>query len=301
MAARLLLLAAFALAASAAQQRFAVAIVRPDGRLVPFAAHEDGRWEPAWPTPEYAPGRPSIADVQSAWRKRGEPVPRTWRVWLASGAPSFETRVTGLEVVRAHCGEQVALATGLRAVKVDHPGKPGIATDSEVPVTAIQAVPRTDATWGIAEAFLAPHINRMERAAAEAERRALPAHDSPIAELRRLYREAGSAMSPLYFVAEKKYSTARSPQDPGCTDTTVVTGWLFPDGVGRFTLHDAKVFLTDCDEKVARTAWPLAAIHLPNQLVWILQEHGYEDESYVVADITARGVRRALEVGGGGC
>lgn len=162
-------LTVFLVAASAAQHRFAVAIVRPDGRLVPFAAYADGRWERAWPAPEYAPSRPTVADVQ--------------------------------------------------------------------PVTAIQDVPRTAAAWHTAEASLAPHIDRLETAAAEAERRAFPAPERPIARLRALYREAGTATSPMYFVAEKKYSTARSPQDPGCTDTTVVTGWLFPDGKGGFTLQ----------------------------------------------------------------
>jgi hypothetical protein len=45
-----------------------------------------------------------------------------------------------------------------------------------------------------------------------------------------------------------------------------------------------RIFLTDCDGKEVRTAEPLAALHLSNRLFWLLQEHGYEDESYIVAE-----------------
>jgi hypothetical protein len=32
-----------------------------------------------------------------------------------------------------------------------------------------------------------------------------------------------------------------------------------------------------------------------------MQEHGYEDESFTVAEIAPSGVRRAVTVNGGGC
>ncbi|OLC79796.1 MAG: hypothetical protein AUH72_13590 [Acidobacteria bacterium 13_1_40CM_4_65_8] len=74
-----------------------------------------------------------------------------------------------------------------------------------------------------------------------------------------------------------------------------------PTAGGALTLRHAKVFLTDCDEKQVRTALPLAAVHVSNQLFWVLQEHGYEDETYLIAEIRPTEVRYPIEVNGGGC
>jgi len=45
----------------------------------------------------------------------------------------------------------------------------------------------------------------------------------------------------------------------------------------------------------------LAAVHVSNHLFWVLQEHGYEDESYLIAQILPTDVRQLIEVNGGGC
>lgn len=105
----------------------------------------------------------------------------------------------------------------------------------------------------------------------------------------------------MYFVAERKYRTPSSPQDPSCERITVMTGWLLPTADGGLMLADAKVFLTDCDEKDVRTDLPLAAVHISNRVFWVLQRHGYEDEAYVIAEIGPTDVRYPIEVNGGGC
>jgi hypothetical protein len=70
-----------------AQQRFAIAIVRLDGRLVPFAAYDGTHWERAWVEADQATeGRHTIDGTDSIWRRRGDRVPRVWSVWPASGA-----------------------------------------------------------------------------------------------------------------------------------------------------------------------------------------------------------------------
>ena len=80
-----------------------------------------------------------------------------------------------------------------------------------------------------------------------------------------------------------------------------MTGWLVPTAAGALSLRDAKVFLSDCDEKEVRTAIPLAAVHLAKQVFWVLQEQGYEDETYLIAEIGSTAVRYRLEANGGGC
>jgi hypothetical protein len=67
------------------------------------------------------------------------------------------------------------------------------------------------------------------------------------------------------------------------------------------TRRDPKLFLSDCDEVAVRTALPLAAVHVANHLFWVLEEHGYEDETYLIAEIGPTSVRYPIEVNGGGC
>ena len=299
-----LLLAALVITSLAAQgQRFSVAIVRPDGGLVPFAAYDAGRWERAWSEAGEATDATVIDSVPSVWRRRGGRVPDVWRVWPASGGTPIDATVSGLEVVEAHCSGQVALKTNLPEAKAEHPLKFGIAVDSSsVPVGAVEQVRRSDSVWAAAERAVLARFSRLETAKAARNGEQLPRETPvPATQITALYREAKSARSPLYFVAEKKYRTPRFPQDPQCRTLTILTGWLVPTDAGTYTVLDPKVFVTDCDAKEARTGLPLAAFRVSGQLFWVLQEHGYEDETYLIAEIRETEVRYPIEVNGGGC
>jgi hypothetical protein len=225
-----------------------------------------------------------------------------WTVWPATGAPSIQAQVNGIEVADAHCGGQVALKTSLRPIKAEHPMKFGVALDSNIPVGSIEEVRESSSVWKGAEQVVLSNLSKLETAQAQTQRQELPRDTpQPVARMTALYREAKSPRSPLYFVAEKKYRTPSSPQDPSCERITVMTGWLVPTGGGGLTLRDGKVFLSDCDEKEVRTALPLAAVRVASRVFWVLQEHGYEDETYLIAEIGPTGVRYPIEVNGGGC
>lgn len=299
-----LVLAALVITAAAAQGgRFTVAIVRPDGGLVPFAAYDAGRWERAWPEADEATDITAIDSVPSVWRRRGGRVPDVWRVWPASGGTPIQAQVGGIEVVEAHCSAQVALKTNLPKTKAEHPLKFGIALDSSsVPVGAVEEVRRSDSIRAAAERAVLASFSRLETAQATRNGEQLPREAPvPVTQITALYREAKSPRSPLYFVAEKKYRTPRFPQDPQCSASTMMTGWLVPADDGTFNLLDPRVFLTNCDAKEARTGVPLAAFRASGQLFWVLQEHGYEDETYLIVEIRATEVRYPIEVNGGGC
>jgi hypothetical protein len=146
------------------------------------------------------------------------------------------------------------------------------------------------------------NLPRLEAGQAAANRSQLPRETPvPAAQITALYREARSPQSPLYFVAEKKYRTSQSPQDPECKALTMMTGWLVPTDAGTHTLVDPRVFVTDCDMKEVRVGLPLAAFRVSGQVFWVVQEHGYEDETYVIAEIRQTVVRYPIEFNGGGC
>jgi hypothetical protein len=300
----LLVLAATVVTSAAAQgQKFTVAIVRSDGSLVPFAAYDAGRWERAWPEADEATDRKAVDNVPSVWHRRGVRVPDVWRVWPASGAPGTQVRVNGIEVVEAHCQRQIALKTDLSSAEAQHPLKFGIALDSpNIPVSAIEEIHRAHAPWAEAERAVLASFSPLEAAQAAKDRAQLPRETAePVAQITALYRQMKAPRSPMYFIAEKKYRTARSPQDAQCTAVTIMTGWLVPTDTGTYTLLDPKMFLTDCDAKEVRTAVPLAAFRIADQIYWVIQEHGYEDESYLIAEFRQSGIRYPIEVNGGGC
>jgi hypothetical protein len=297
-------LAALVITSAAAQsQNFTVAIVRPDGRLVPFAAFAAGRWERAWPAADEATDATVIDSVPSVWRRRGSRVPGVWRVWPGSGGPAIDATVSGLEVVDAHCSRQVALRTDLPTGSVEDRRKLGVAVDSsDVAVGAIEAVTRSDSIWGAAERAVLDSFSRLEAAEAAANRHQLPRETPvPVTQIAALFRETNSSRSPLYFIAEKTYRTPRFPEDPQCWSVTMVTGWLVPTDAGTYTLLDPRVLLTDCDAKEARRAVPLAAFRVSGQLFWVLRQLGYEGEGYAIAEIRQSQIRYPIDVNGGGC
>jgi hypothetical protein len=286
--------------------RFTLAIVRLDGRLVPFAAYDGRRWERPWPEADEAfKGAPTIDEVPNIWRTRGEPAPRVWRVTPVSGAPLREARVTGADVVDAHCLKQVALTTNLPAtepVKDEHGTKFGVAVDSDLPIGAVQAISRSDAAWSSAERVVVANFDALEAARALAAREQVVRESpTPLPQMTHLYSENKAPRSPMYFIAEKKYKTARAPQTAECGAATIVTGWLMVDGAGTVLLREADVFLTDCDAKGVRRGLPLGAFRVATQLFWVLQEHGYEDETYRVAEIGPAGITYPITFLGGGC
>ena len=77
-------------------------------------------------------------------------------------------------------------------------------------------------------------------------------------------------------------------------------GLVGADGCRNFQpARSQSVF--DCDAKEVRTGLPLAAFRVSGQLFWVLQEHGYEDETYLIAEIREPELRYPIEVNGGGC
>jgi len=296
--------AAIALAAPAAAQseRFALAMVRFDGRLVPFAAYDRGRWQRAWPEADHDVDAPrTVDDVDSIWRRRRERVPRVWHVWPTSGG-TLQARVKGLDVADTHCVSQIALRTDLPPRRGARPLKFGIAIDSTVPIAAVEPVLPSDAAWKTATRLVLDNVAKLESATARTQHVQLPRETPPpVTRVAALYRERNSPRSPMYFVAEKRYRTAASLQDPTCERVTVVTGWLVPTAGGALMLQNPQVFLSDCDRKEVATALPLGTIHIARRLFWVLQENGYENERYVIAEIEPKQTQYLVDVNAGGC
>jgi hypothetical protein len=298
-------------AADAQPPRFSVAIVRTDGRLVPFAAWNGAAWERAWPEIFAVPITQTALD--EAWSRRGKDVPRLWRVLPSSGGGPVPARARGVEIVEAHCETQVALKADFPDPMRRDPeletveGRFGIAVDgAAAPVRALQRLRRSHALWSKAQQAVRAGFDAREKAAAQARNHALPRDEpTPRVQLRELYREAGSPGSPLYFVAERTYATGPFVAEVPCPWRTVMSGWLAPAGGGGLALLDPRVFVTSCghgkDAGKFAPLYPLGALRVGRRSFWVVQEHGWEDETYVILEVGPAEVRRAFAVAGGGC
>jgi hypothetical protein len=164
-------------------QKFVLAIVRLDGRLVPFAAYDGGRWERAWPEADEATdGSRTIDDTPSIWRRHGERVPNVWRVWPAAGGSPRHAHVKGVVV------------------------------DSNLAIGSIEDVRRSDVLWKTAERAVLAGVATPEAAQARADdeqlRRETPV---PVADITALYREAKSRRSLTCVMAEIAGTRVRYP------------------------------------------------------------------------------------------
>jgi hypothetical protein len=279
-----------------------VAIVRPDGYLVPFAAYVSGRWERAWPEADEGNlHNPTLANTPSIWRRLGQPVPKIWQVWATPGARPSQARVTGIDAQESGCQIQIALKTDLLSLPDE--GTPDrLALDTKRPVNTIEDVRQSDPTWQSVERVIARELSERETAQARKDSVQIPAESpTPPVRITHLYREAHIPRSAMYFVAEKQYQTERNRADAGCKARTIMTGWLIATAGRQMAISSPRIFLSDCDGKAVRVATALAALHVGSRVFWILEENGYEDIEYMVIEITAAGVRRHLAVNGGSC
>jgi hypothetical protein len=278
---------------------FSVAIVRPDGHLVPFAAYANGRWERAWPEADEGNlQNPTLANTPSIWRRRKQPVPKIWHVSPPLGARPSQARVTGIDAQESGCQTQIALKTDLLPL-TDEGAQDRVALDTKQLVHPIEEVRQSDPTWQLAERVIAPEFSVQEAAQARKDRVQLPSESSaPPVRIKHLYREVDATRSAMYFVAEKP---ELNPSDAGCKARTIMTGWLIATGGGEMAISSPPIFRSDCDGVAVRVAAALAVLHVDGHVFWILEENGYEDIEYMVIEITGVVVRHSLVVNGGGC
>jgi hypothetical protein len=80
-----------------------------------------------------------------------------------------------------------------------------------------------------------------------------------------------------------------------------MSGWLVRSATGALTVLHPKVFVTDCDGKETRTLFPLGALRAGARSFWVMQEHGWEDEAFLLLEVGPSNVGQVMRVEGGGC
>jgi hypothetical protein len=289
--------------------RGALAVLRRDGVLFPFASFNRDTWRVTWPVML----RPSLeipvttSAIPKGWW--GTRSPEQWRAYLMNGDEMF----LGLDqpvTFPSYCGRSLGVRTTYRSteplppVRVDPFPKDGLAVSGGVPVEPIETVSSTSAEWPALAVSLIDDFNRVEEQTIagvrqhggwrhpvpERARRTFPIR------LESWYRsEAGEpGWTVSYVEAVRRYPAL--PEDKNCGLETLVSGWVHHRDGQLMDATQLNAKLTYCDRVGATYMLPLGRIRPKNQTYWVFQLSGWESEWYEVVSVRPKRVRYVLEV-----
>jgi hypothetical protein len=119
----------------------------------------------------------------------------------------------------------------------------------------------------------------------------------------RLYRsrQAFNGQVYYYFEAKKEYKKTMTSKDQSCSNISFFKGWILQNPRGEMVLANPKLNITDCDMKGVEVTRLLGSLAIMNQVYAITEDHGYEDESYSIFEISRSGIKQLMRIYGGSC
>jgi hypothetical protein len=291
----------------------ALAVVRRDGVLIPFATYRDGRWRNAWPTPRVNRDAPlTVADIPADWW--GGTPRMTWRLIELGASTQRALRVRGAAPFTAHCQLNIGLETDHTPSAPPPPltvqpyPKDGLAVDGPADVDAIAVIDPASDEGRRAISGVAGVIDDAERAALRrgeglgiwpraAER------EQAATSIEALYRGPldGSAGGDVYyFEAVRRYPPAGG-DDRACPVAVWTSGWLAPTAAGPMRPFDVRATMVACDFRAVEALAPLGSVRVAGQSLWAVQLSGWGRERYALLRVTRDRARIEHVAHGGGC
>jgi hypothetical protein len=294
--------------------RGALAVLRRDGLMFPFASFNRDSWRATWPIISRNPAL-DIPTTREAIPKDwwGTRSPDQWRGYLTSGDDVY-LEVKAPEVFQSFCGPRLGVRTTYRSgqplppVPVDPFPKDGLAISGGVPLEPIESVSRSSPEWAPLAASLVTEFDRVEdETIAKVRAKTQWRHPIPARQRRTLpvrleswYRspsgEPGWTVS--YVEAVRQYPPG--PDDKGCGLETLVSGWLHHRDGQLMKDTQLRAKLTYCDRVGATYMLPFGRIRPRKQTYWVFQLSGWESESYEVVAVRPKKIRYVLENFAGG-
>jgi hypothetical protein len=292
---------------------FFVAVLRSDGVVVPFATYWRGLWLAPWqPPPGYPPEINSVSNLPSPWFTKYE---KTTPIWHATGAGARQAvtlHASKLLEVDNHCSTNWGWQTDYAGAEREEGQHESVGIAINEPAVIV-APARLDPHSAELKPIISLILRRFESderswlarpdmawRAKSVPRAGVRAKQSPAVV--KLYRIGASGGRTLYsFQAERRYAKPRGSHDPGCESLSAFAGILLQES-HRIRLVERQFALSDCDAKEVTYSLPLGLIRDGGRDFLILQEQGYEDESYTILELLRGGLlRRLRRVEGGGC
>jgi hypothetical protein len=115
-------------------------------------------------------------------------------------------------------------------------------------------------------------------------------------------REPINGQRIYYIEAKKEYKNpAFAGTEPSCHTISFFKGWILQNENGRLSSIDSRYMLSDCDMKAIASTKLLGILTISGRIFVMTEDHGYEDESYVILELKGSRIKRVLRVYGGGC
>lgn len=289
--------------------RGALAVLRRDGILFPFASFDRNTWRVTWPTSvDVSQKIPATVDAipRRWWGTRS---PRQWSVYLTDGTETF-LELREPTRFRIFCGTSVGVRTAHRAtaplppIPVDPFPKDGLAVSGGVPVEPIETVSAASPEWAPLAASLLDDFNEVEKDTIDSVRR-FTKWRHPIADAARRttpirleswYRAPSGRPGWTTSYVEVVRQYAAREEDRGCGLETFVSGWVHHQNGALSKKTQLTARLTYCDRVGAKYMLPFGRIRPRDQTYWVFQLSGWESEWYEVVSVQPERVRYALEV-----
>jgi len=294
--------------------RGALAILRRDGLLFPFASFDRNTWTVTWPVDI---GRMKIpvafSTVPPKWW--GTRAPDRWRVRLTTGEErTIEAR--NPQTFSVFCERRLGVRTTYEPsqpvpIGVDPFPKDGLAITGSVPIEPIEIVDLATPDAAFLAGALIKEFNRTEDETLARVRRNTDwrhpfdeeaRHKLPI-RLESWYRSpSGDPGSPAgdpkwtvsYIEAVRPYPPG--PADKGCGLETLVSGWIFHENGALKSKMILGAKTMYCDRVGATYMLPLGIVRPKDRRYWVFQLSGWDDEWYDVAAVFNYDVRFVVEV-----
>ncbi len=306
---------------------FALAILRRDGILVPFAVSEGNKWSSPWPIPKFKLEAPiAFSDIPRDWWGRVAPA-ETWTAWPIGSDPRA-VHVIGPVVFSAHCLSNIGLRTDYKSAEPlapadqEHQPKDGVATTGSATIGAVEILSESAPEWKTALPLVEDAIRKAETKAADTDWwdrmygwRAQ--RDKTPLKLEVLCRSKGptSGSTVYYFEAAREFGPpprgsiiAMGPEQgrpvPGARAFSGLH--IFSQGFfvvsGKTAVRDSVVStFTNTDRDDVDYGLPLGTITIGNRVNWIMHWSGRGRERYTILEIDDKAFRRVVDVPGGAC
>jgi hypothetical protein len=291
---------------------FFVAVLRSDGVITPFATYWRGLWLAPWQQPQGYPSEiNSLSDQRSPWFTKYEKSTPIWYTTQAGAQQAMTLRASKLVEIDNHCSTNWGLQTDYAGAKREEGQHTNVGIALSEPaliVAPLRLDPRAAESNAIIS-LIRRNFDNDERSwlarpdmawrAKLVPRAGVRAQQSPA--IVNLYRVSASDGRALYsFEAERRYPKPRGADDEACENLSAFAGLLLQEA-HRLRFIEQQFALSDCDAKEITYSLPLGLIRDGGREFLILQEHGYEDESYTILELLRSGLLRRLrriEVGG---
>jgi hypothetical protein len=290
--------------------KFVVAVLRRDGGVIPFATFDGRRWRGRWPAGLRNLELPiSLDDVPEDWWGI-EPPPRTMTIWR-DGARAGTVKLTGVAMTRPMCEPRITLksdhkpsATPPPPFEMPYP-KDGLLLSGNATLEPIQVIERGTADWNSMLIAIKEQFDREETTAS----RSFDRWVHPVKENQRklvqinleaVYKAPTSDpdWTAYYIEAVRQYPPGRQDKD-GCGLATFGYGWVL------VSKEDIKVRIaarvTYCDRKGIGYMLPFGLIRADDNVYWVYQFSGFEEEYYEIAEPTRRGIENHVVYPVGAC